>query len=50
MIIKSELSGDIHDGGSYMRIYLDLANKQCLTIVLKLIINLGVVMFLHFYL
>ena len=37
------------NGGSYMRMYLDLENKQCLTIVLKLIINLGVVMFLHFY-
>ena len=38
------------NGGSYMRMYLDLENKQCLTIVSKLIINLEGVMFLPFYL
>ena len=37
------------NGGSYMRMYLDLENTQCLTIVSKLIINLEGVMFLPFY-
>ena len=37
------------NGGSYIRMYLDLENKQCFTIVSKLIINLEGVMFLPFY-